>query len=179
MVEQLLNLALEQDAETALSFLFLTGPGKEHLFDSENIQQTFQDFWGFPPNLNKCRVPLMRQFLLRASHTWHEQIEEVARRSLLRAIRLRDAESTSAILSSGMNLDFLGPQNLSPLMLAAKSGNSDLINQLIDAGASPGFRNSAGKDALGIAWFYNRVGAIGSLEKAFARQVEDLRECQA
>jgi len=56
-------------------------------------------------------------------------------------------------------------QGFTPLMLAARRGNAECVQLLLDAGADPAAVNRAGKSALDIAQVNKRAAVVEALQR--------------
>lgn len=175
LVDRILDLSLEEDTQTALSFVFLAAPGKEGLFSSDRITRTLTDFIGTPPRLNKQHLPLIWNILHRPSHGWFDVVQKVVQALIVVAIRKRENSSVKCLVKTSVSLNFLAPQGLSPLMLAAKSNDTALLEILLEGDLLISFRNTKGMDAYQIAKAYRRAEALEILERAIESEAVRFR----
>lgn len=79
---------------------------------------------------------------------------------MLKAVLLDQTEEAVALLDRGMDPDTADAEGSTLLMLAARSGNADLVDQLIRRRAKVAARNRYGDDALLLASFRGHLAVV-------------------
>jgi ankyrin repeat protein len=90
------------------------------------------------------------------------------------AVRLNDAELTSALLAAGANPSTANRYGVTPLYLAAQNGSAAIIEQLLDAGADA---NEIGTEGETVLMTVSRTGRTAAADVLLERGAEvDARE---
>jgi len=79
-----------------------------------------------------------------------ESRQDARDRLLIDSIESGDAESVRRLLRSGVSADLLGTGGFTPLMLAVRRGDIEIIEALLASGTPP-FRGAAGVTPLMLA----------------------------
>jgi ankyrin repeat protein len=87
---------------------------------------------------------------------------------LQQCIKRGDVIAVRALVASGMPVDLRNRFNWTPLMLAAESGHTAIVDYLISAGANVGAVNNFGASPLAYATLAGECAVVGSLLRAGA-----------
>lgn len=79
-----------------------------------------------------------------AKRALREMHVEVSQKRLFRAVETSDKETLALLLRAGLDVNLIGENGWTPLMMAAFNGNEDAALQLIQAGASLRVRDKNG-----------------------------------
>ena len=91
------------------------------------------------------------------------------------AIKGNAEEIRSVLASPGADPNAMGPDDETPLMLAAEEGHADIVSLLLAAGADPLRTTTSGETAAMLAETYGHPDVVALLEAATAaREREEL-----
>jgi uncharacterized protein len=91
---------------------------------------------------------------------------------LFDAVKSGELSQVKEALSGGTDLNVLGPDNVTPLMVAAEKGFDPIVEALLYAGAEPALRDRVGETALMKAAanshrdVFKRLEPLGTLDEA-------------
>jgi hypothetical protein len=97
--------------------------------------------------------------------------------SLEDAIAHRDVARVRSLLAGGADLTSLDEEGKTPLMLAAKAGDPEIVGLLLEAGADPTPKDKLGYTAEMIAYWYGEY-RMGSYTPESQRIVAMLRKVE-
>ncbi|MBZ4395309.1 ankyrin repeat domain-containing protein [Myxococcus sp. AS-1-15] len=94
--------------------------------------------------------------------------------SLFDAVLANDSRSLSAQLAAGADPNPFDDEGLTPLMVAAREGHSELVALLLEAGGDPILTNALGETALVLAATYGNTDSVRLLWDSGSQADQDM-----
>ena len=85
--------------------------------------------------------------------------------AVMDAVWKNNYELTKTLVERGANLNFIGRDGQSVLVLAVGAGKLNICQLLADSGADPDIKDQMGMSAYGYAKLFNRTDIVEALEK--------------
>jgi ankyrin repeat protein len=124
--------------------------------DRESVEALFTGYFHFVPNRRENGMFDPGPLQLEAIEVSDSQLSQ----SLSAVIRRGDLEAAREILKTGINLNRVDEYDLFPLWHASDLGYTELVGELLDAGADPNFTATGGSSALQTAALHCKLGNI-------------------